>query len=190
MIFEKLKRLGIQARDKSGSQTVTCPQCSHLRRKKSLKCLSVKIDERSGIYFCHHCGWSGAVFADESGNGRMVHTGAGDKPSDSWRNLDAASGMAFFPELERKTSAVFFRYQEGWKARAYPEKAFVAGGGFKLSVLESASGNFGLIPDEIFIVEGQCHVMPQKPYPSRAHANGSERSKDKTCRRPEGTPRI
>ena len=53
--------------------------------------------------------------------------------------FDAASGMAFFPELERKTSAVFFRYQEGWKARAYPEKAFVAGGGVQAFVLESAS---------------------------------------------------
>lgn len=47
--------------------------------------------------------------------------------------LGVASGTAFFPELERKSEAIFFKYADGWKARALPEKAFVAGKGFKLS---------------------------------------------------------
>jgi twinkle protein len=72
--------------------------------------------------------------------------------------FDAASGTAFFPELERKTSAVFFRYQEGWKARAYPEKAFVAGGGFKLSFWNLHQVILAN-PDEVFIVEGECDAM-------------------------------
>lgn len=68
------------------------------------------------------------------------------------------SGTVFFPELERKAPAVFFRYQDGWKARSYPEKAFVAGGGFKLSFW-----NLGQVlassPDEVFIVEGECDAL-------------------------------
>jgi twinkle protein len=47
--------------------------------------------------------------------------------------LGVASGTAFFPDLSRKSEAVFFPFKDGWKARAYPDKSFVAGGGFKLS---------------------------------------------------------
>lgn len=47
--------------------------------------------------------------------------------------MGVASGTVFFPELNRKSEGVFFRYAEGWKARAVPEKAFIAGKGFKLS---------------------------------------------------------
>ena len=38
--------------------------------------------------------------------------------------LNVASGTAFFPDLEKKLEAVFFRYCEGWKARAMAEKSF------------------------------------------------------------------
>lgn len=69
--------------------------------------------------------------------------------------LDVASGTTFFPDLFAKKKAVFFSYAEGWKARAWPEKSFVAGGGFKLSfwnldrVLRAA-------PETVYLVEGEC----------------------------------
>lgn len=68
--------------------------------------------------------------------------------------LGVASGTAFFPDLERKSDGVFFRYQEGWKARAVPEKGFVAGKGFKLSFwnLERV---LAAAPQEVFITEGE-----------------------------------
>src|SRR3990167_3900855 len=47
--------------------------------------------------------------------------------------LGVASGMVFFPDLGRQAEALFFRYPEGWKARSFPEKAFVAGKGLKLA---------------------------------------------------------
>lgn len=72
--------------------------------------------------------------------------------------LDVGSGTTFFSDLDRKAPAIFFRYQDGWKARAYPEKAFVAGGGFKLSFW-----NLGQVlaanPAEVFIVEGECDAI-------------------------------
>jgi twinkle protein len=48
--------------------------------------------------------------------------------------LGVASGSVFFPDLGRKSEALFFKYgDDGWKARAYPEKAFVAKKGVALS---------------------------------------------------------
>lgn len=43
--------------DATGQIKTTCPKCSHLRKKKRDKCLSVNIDE--GVWNCHHCGWDG-----------------------------------------------------------------------------------------------------------------------------------
>jgi twinkle protein len=43
----------------NGQIHTTCPECSHERKKANEKCLSVNINE--GTWFCHHCGWSGAL---------------------------------------------------------------------------------------------------------------------------------
>jgi len=40
-----------------GEVAVKCPQCSHDRKKKNLKCLAVNLDKK--VWVCHHCGWSG-----------------------------------------------------------------------------------------------------------------------------------
>jgi hypothetical protein len=44
--------------------TTTCPHCSHTRRKKRDRCLSVLIDERGVRWKCHHatCSWQGWEF--------------------------------------------------------------------------------------------------------------------------------
>jgi len=43
----------------SGEVVTTCPQCSHTRKKKKDKCLSVNLDKK--VWHCNHCGWSGAL---------------------------------------------------------------------------------------------------------------------------------
>jgi twinkle protein len=68
--------------------------------------------------------------------------------------LGVASGMAFFPDLERKAEALFFRYPEGWKARAFPEKSFVAGKGLKLAFW-NIERVLAAAPQRVFIVEGE-----------------------------------
>jgi twinkle protein len=40
----------------------TCPRCSHERRKKNAKCLSVNTVK--GAWACHHCGWTGGLGID------------------------------------------------------------------------------------------------------------------------------
>jgi twinkle protein len=68
--------------------------------------------------------------------------------------LDVGSGTVFFPDLEQKSEAIFFKYREGWKARAVPEKGFVAGKGFKLSFW-NLDRVLAANPAEIFITEGE-----------------------------------
>lgn len=79
------------------------------------------------------------------------HRGLG---AETLARLNVAFGTAFFPDAGQKLDAVFFKYVDGWKARSYPEKHFVAGGGFKLSFwnLEAV---LRANPPEVFIVEGE-----------------------------------
>lgn len=52
---------GIDVQSKtSGEAKTICPQCSHLRTKKTYPCLNVNIDKK--IWNCWHCGWSGGLF--------------------------------------------------------------------------------------------------------------------------------
>jgi twinkle protein len=43
----------------TGEVQTLCPQCSHTRKKKTDRCLSVNLDKKAWI--CHHCGWKGAI---------------------------------------------------------------------------------------------------------------------------------
>ena len=42
-----------------GEHSTTCPKCSHDRKKKKTKCLSIKIDDDGACWHCNHCNWSG-----------------------------------------------------------------------------------------------------------------------------------
>lgn len=53
------EELGIEIRGSRGTQKVKCPTCSHTRKDKRDKSLSVNLDK--GVYNCHNCGWSGFV---------------------------------------------------------------------------------------------------------------------------------
>ncbi|MGZ6022701.1 MAG: DUF7146 domain-containing protein [Rhizomicrobium sp.] len=50
----------------TGSRMFRCPVCSHHRKKKAEKCLSVRVDSDGFAFKCHHCDWSG-------GSGRTRH---------------------------------------------------------------------------------------------------------------------
>jgi twinkle protein len=41
----------------AGEVQTTCPQCSHTRKKKTDKCLSINLDKR--VWRCNHCEWRG-----------------------------------------------------------------------------------------------------------------------------------
>ena len=58
-----------------GDHYATCPECSAGRQKahQTLKCLSVKIDDKGACWRCHHCGWT-----------RTVNRGATNTRSPIW----------------------------------------------------------------------------------------------------------
>ncbi|MBD2704433.1 toprim domain-containing protein [Spirosoma sp. BT702] len=53
------EELGIEIRGNSKQQKVKCPTCSHTRKNKTDKSLSVNLDK--GTYHCFNCGWKGVV---------------------------------------------------------------------------------------------------------------------------------
>ncbi len=76
-----------------GDHHTTCPQCSHLRKKKSQPCLSVTIKPDGVVFHCHHCGWSGGG-------------GGTDKPASKPRE---APKRPTYADLQRKGWAAWRR---------------------------------------------------------------------------------
>jgi len=58
---QKFQELGINAQ-RSGKYI--CSKCSHTRKNKDDKCLSVQFKSDVVLYKCHNCGWQGAVSYD------------------------------------------------------------------------------------------------------------------------------
>ncbi len=81
-------------------------------------------------------------------------------------NLPVASGTAFFPDLNAKSQALFFQFREGWKARAFPEKAFVAGADKSGHAFKPSFWNLQAVldaaPSTVWICEGEldaCSIV-------------------------------
>lgn len=51
--------IDIRSSKTAGEVQCLCPECSHTRKKKNDKCLSVNLDKQS--WFCHHCGFKGKL---------------------------------------------------------------------------------------------------------------------------------
>jgi len=82
---------------RTGSKLTTCPSCSHNRKKKTDKCLSVNFN--LGKAFCHHCG--SVSFEDEEQRAEQVNVY--QLPSQEWNNYTALSdGLVKWSENERK----------------------------------------------------------------------------------------
>lgn len=69
--------------------------------------------------------------------------------------LPVASGTTFFPGLNAKSKGFFFKYAKGWKARSFPEKAFVSGGSFEPSFWNLEAVLAAGPPSTIYICEGE-----------------------------------
>ena len=92
---------------------------------------------------------------------------AGARWASEHRRLSAATlerlgvgfdAALFFPDLKRKAPALVFHYVGGWKARAVPDKSFVAGKGFALSFWNLERVLRGLKSqrvERVYVVEGE-----------------------------------
>lgn len=83
--YSKLNALGINL-SKSGKQT--CPKCSADRHNKSDKCLSVTFQEKSVVFYCHHCGWTGSVMYHDYSQKKHYNRPNGFKNKDDISELE------------------------------------------------------------------------------------------------------
>lgn len=51
--------IDIRTTKTSGEVHTTCPQCSHTRKKKKDKCLSINLEKQ--VWYCNHCHWKGGL---------------------------------------------------------------------------------------------------------------------------------
>ena len=49
-----------------GQHKISCPSCSHSRKKKNEKTLSFKIESEEAVYNCWHCGMNGLVSINDT----------------------------------------------------------------------------------------------------------------------------
>ena len=87
---------GIKVSGGSGETTTTCPQCSHARKKKNDKCLSVNLNE--GVWCCHHCGWTGSV-NNKRENMNIRHNNTPEKKTFTTPNYTPPSSVP--PEVRK-----------------------------------------------------------------------------------------
>jgi twinkle protein len=72
--------------------------------------------------------------------------------------LPVDSATVFFPDCNAKLPAIRFGYSQGWKARSYPEKHFVAGDQVKREFW-NLSRVLRSNPETVWIVEGELDVL-------------------------------
>lgn len=82
-----LRELKIVERpSRGGSFMTTCPECSHTRKKKNDRCLSVKVDALGVRYHCFHCPHQGGKFFDGGTDTRTDWRGGNGKAPPQPRN--------------------------------------------------------------------------------------------------------
>jgi len=74
--------------------------------------------------------------------------------SETLRKLPVASGNVFFPDINRRSDALIFNYPKGWKARAFPVKAFTSRKGTARAFWNIEAVLSGPLSD-VYIVEGE-----------------------------------
>ena len=119
----------------TGNIKTTCPRCSHTRKKKREKCLSVNINE--GVWNCHHCGWSGALKSNNKDHKNMSKSKSYKKPNwkpnsrnklpekvlnwfkkerkiseQTLKKFDIQVKTKWIPDREQKVKSIAFPYKE------------------------------------------------------------------------------
>lgn len=113
----------------------TCPRCSHARKNKRAKCLSVHVGKE--CWLCHHCGWKGSLKEGEQNPSTpwKYKPAVYAKPTYSvdleWTNefwawcqsrgltrdvLEKAKvsrGCVYMPQVERHENVIQFPYYRG-----------------------------------------------------------------------------
>jgi twinkle protein len=164
---------------RSGNKTTICPVCSHTRKKKKDKCLSVSFTQ--GKAYCHHCG--AVSFEDE--NKQAYTPKQYELPSQEWRNYTALSDKLvkwveetrkikqatlmqfgvteekqYIPQVGKEQNCIVFNYFEAGvlvnKKYRDAKKNFTQSKGGK-PIFYNINAIAGA--DKVYIVEGEFDVL-------------------------------
>jgi twinkle protein len=164
---------------RSGNKTTTCPVCSHNRKKKKDRCLSVSFTQ--GKAYCHHCG--AVSFEDE--NKQAYTPKQYELPPQEWRNYTALSDKLvkwveetrkikqatlmqfgvteekqYIPQVGKEQNCIVFNYFEAGvlvnKKYRDAKKNFTQSKGGK-PIFYNINAIAGA--DKVYIVEGEFDVL-------------------------------
>lgn len=115
--------IDIRSSKTTGQVSCLCPQCSHTRKKKTDKCLSVNLDKN--VWFCNHCGWKGGLIDklekveyvkpkwknNTELSEKAVKWFEGRKISQRTLNdFKVSEGMEFMPQANKELNTIQFNY--------------------------------------------------------------------------------
>lgn len=105
----------------TGKIKTQCPKCSHTRKNKRDKCLSVDIDK--GLFNCHNCGFSGTTKFEKKKDfirpekikvnlterviKWFVNRGISEPTLQHWK---IGESLEYFPQVGKKRRAINFNY--------------------------------------------------------------------------------
>jgi twinkle protein len=164
---------------RTGDKVTTCPVCSHTRKKKKDKCLSVSFT--LGKAFCHHCG--AVSFEDNERQAQSVKVY--ELPNQDWHNYTALSDnlvkwcedkrrikqstlmqfgvteeKQYIPQVGKEQNCIVFNYFEGAKVvnKKYRDgkKNFTQSKGGK-PIFYNINSIVGA--EKVYIVEGEFDVL-------------------------------
>jgi twinkle protein len=107
----------------SGEVATLCPNCSHTRKKKTQKCLSVNLDKK--VWRCNHCEWAGGLLPDKIQTTFerpkwKNNTQLSDKvlkwfesrfiSASTVNKLKITEGVTFMPQESKEVNAIEFNY--------------------------------------------------------------------------------
>lgn len=110
-VYDIIARYNIALTDfRAGNHRALCPQCSHTRKHRRDRCLSVKIDDKGVTWNCFNCGWKPEekfLCTADSRTGRLARPygaqGMGSKfphvhtKADGYRRLQQAANQFWRP---------------------------------------------------------------------------------------------
>lgn len=153
-----------------------CPQCSHARKKRNAKCLSVNIEKL--VWFCSHCSWSGSLKAGQERTGLKLYrrpvwptAPTVTDPLIAWfanRGISRATvereGISleesYLVEVEDRVPCIAFPYRKcgevvNVKYRGLTTKAFQQVGGAEKILYRQDS----ILKDRVIICEGEADTL-------------------------------
>jgi twinkle protein len=173
MLSYSFYKIDIPQGKTAGEIQTLCPQCSHTRKKKTDKCLSVNLDKKAWI--CHHCGWKGAIIdrpevvkyeTPEWKN----NTALSDKvlkwfesrriTAGTLNKMQITEQMEWMPQINKEVTCICFNYFEN--TQLVNVKYRDAAKHFKMHKgAELIPYNVNCLPDakEVWIVEGEMDAL-------------------------------